>query len=143
MVKHTSCGRKQYGLYFPQLIMGARRICSVVCFAASAAALQTPDQQSATFHAGTRLVEVEVVVRSKDGPVTGLTKDDFTVLDRGKPQRIDVFRAGHLKADAPAVPLPAGAVSNRANRLGEALPSATVILFDQLNTRFDYKAYES
>jgi len=73
----------------------------------------------------------------------GGTKDDFTVLDRAKPQRIDVFRAGRLSPDAPAVPLAPGAVSNRANRLGEALPAATVVLFDQLNTRFDYKAYES
>jgi len=104
-------------------------------FAAVAAALQ--------FHAGTRLVEVEVVVRGRSGPVRGLTKDDFTVLDQGKPQRIDVFRAGRLKADAPAVPLAPGEVSNRVNRLGEALPSATVVLFDQLNTRFDYKAYAS
>jgi VWFA-related protein len=123
--------------------MGVGRLCTVVCFAASAAALQTPDQQSATFHAGTRLVEVEVVVRSRSGPVTGLTKDDFTVLDRGNPQRIDVFRAGRLNADAPAVPLAPGVVSNRANRLGEALPNATVVLFDRLNTRFDYTAYES
>ena len=104
-------------------------------FAAAAAALQ--------FHAGTRLVEVEVVVRGRSGPVTGLTKDDFTVLDEGKPQRIDVFRAGPLKADAPAIPLAPGEVSNRVNRLGEALPSATAVLFDQLNTRFDYKAYAS
>ena len=103
----------------------------VVCFA------QTP-----TFHAGTRLVEVEVVVRGNGGPVTGLTRDDFMVLDQGKPQRIDVFRAGQSTTDMPAVPLVPGAVSNRVNHAGEALPTATVVLFDQLNTRLDLKDYE-
>ncbi len=120
---------------------------AALCCATVAAAFQPPDQPPATFHAGTRLVELEVVVRSKQGPVTGLTKDDFTVLDEGRPQRIDVFRAEQANRDAvpaiPAVPLAPGAVSNRVNRLGEALPSATVVLFDQINTRIDLKAYES
>ncbi len=97
--------------------------------------------QPATFHAGTRLVQVEVVVRDAHGPVTGLGKDDFTVFDQGKPQRIDVFRAGQTGTGTPAAPLTPGVVSNRVNRLGESLPSATVVLFDQLNTRFDLKAY--
>ncbi|HVA18052.1 MAG TPA: VWA domain-containing protein, partial [Candidatus Dormibacteraeota bacterium] len=38
-------------------------------------------------HVATRLVEVGVIVRDKNGPVADLTKDDFTVLDRGKPQK--------------------------------------------------------
>ncbi len=111
------------------------------------AAIATP--QPATFHAGTRLVQVEVVVRSKSTgfssghPVTGLTRDDFTVLDEGKPQRIDVFRAGQASSQTVTAALPPGAVSNRVNRRGESLPSATVVLFDQLNTRFGLKAYES
>jgi VWFA-related protein len=128
--------------------MGVGRISIVVYFAAGAGAFQTPDPQPATFHAGTRLVEVEVVVRSRSGPVTGLSKDDFTILDRGKPQRIDVFRAGRMSADVPAVPLAPGAVSNRINRLGDTPSSVapfgyTAVLFDQLNTRFDDKAYAS
>jgi VWFA-related protein len=124
-------------------------LCAVACFVAhSAAGFQTPDAQSATFHAGTRLVEVEVVVRGRNGPVTGLTKDDFTLLDQGKPQRIDVFRSGLASTAAPPVSLAPGTVSNRVSRLGDALPSATppgytAVLFDQLNTRIDLKAYES
>jgi VWFA-related protein len=120
-----------------------------LCGVAIATAFQTPEPQTATFHGGTRLVEVEVVVRGTHGPIPGLTKENFTVLDRGKPQRIDVFRAGPVNSAAaagtttPAVPLAPGAVSNRVNRLGEALPNTTVVLFDQLNTRFDLKAYES
>jgi VWFA-related protein len=110
---------------------------------AIAAGLQTPAPQPATFHAGTRLVEVEVVVRDKHGPISGLTRDSFTLLDQGKPQRIDVFRAGQSDTQKRPAPLAPGVVSNRVNGRGEWLPSATVLLFDQLNTRFDYKAYES
>jgi VWFA-related protein len=105
---------------------------------AIAAGLQTPT----IFHAGTRLVEVEVVVRGRHGPVTGLTRDAFTLLDQGQPQHIDVFRAGQADTKQPQVPLARGAVSNRVTRLGESIGNATVLLFDQLNTRFDYKAYE-
>ncbi|HLQ76421.1 MAG TPA: hypothetical protein VK210_03650, partial [Terriglobia bacterium] len=46
-----------------------------------------------TIQVTTRLVEISVVVRDKNGPVTGLTKENFTVLDNGKVQRIDVFSA--------------------------------------------------
>jgi VWFA-related protein len=112
------------------------------CGLAAAAGLQTPDPQPAIFQSGTRLVEVEVVVRAKDGPVKGLTKEDFKVLDQGKPQRIDVFRAGPAAEATPRAPLAPGVVSNRVDRKGEALPSATAVLFDQLNVRLDFKGYE-
>jgi VWFA-related protein len=88
----------------------------------------------------TRLVEVGVVVRDKNGPVTGLTKDDFAVFDNGKPQRVEVFSVStaersKVKQDVP--PLPAGVVSNRAGK--EVPASATVILFDRLNTEDKYQ----
>src|SRR5579863_1472029 len=108
--------------------MTSPRILACLGFVAIAAGSQTP----ATFHAGTRLVEIEVVVRDKQGPVTGLTRDDFTLLDQGKRQRIDVFRAGQADTRKRTAPLAPGAVSNRVNSRGESLPSATVLLFDQL-----------
>ena len=114
----------------------------LAALAATAAAFQSSDPSGATFHAGTRLVEVEVVVRNNRGPVTNLTKDDFTIVDQGKPQRIDVFHAGQTTQAAPAVPLPPGTVSNRFAEAGEASAGYTVVLFDQLNTRLDYKDYE-
>ena len=114
------------------------------CGLAAAGALPTPEPQPQlpVFQSGTRLVEVEVVVRGKDGPVKGLTKEDFKVLDQGKPQRIDVFRAGPAAENSAPVPLAPGVVSNRVDRKGEALPSATAVLFDQLNVRLDFKGYE-
>ena len=47
--------------------------------------------QPPTISVSTRLVQVGVIVRDKNGPVADLTKDDFVVLDRGKPQKISVF----------------------------------------------------
>ena len=64
---------------------------------------------SATFRSSTSLVEVDVVVKDGDGRfVSGLTADDFEVLEEGKPQRIQHFylvteqpgASGELRADA-------------------------------------------
>jgi VWFA-related protein len=88
----------------------------------------------------TRLVEVGVVVRDKNGPVSGLTKDDFSVFDNGKPQRVEVFsvsKAERSKERQDIPPLPAGVVSNRTGK--EVPASATVILFDRLNSDDKYQ----
>ena len=43
-----------------------------------------------TIRVNTRLVHLDVIVRDKAGPVVNLSKDALTLLDNGKPQRIDV-----------------------------------------------------
>ncbi len=88
-----------------------------------------------TFRARTRLVQVDVIVRGKNGPITGLNQDDFTLLDNGKPQKISVFAVkGSQKSRQSAVPLPPGTVSNRVTRNGQEAASSTVILIDRINT---------
>ena len=47
--------------------------------------------QNDTIQISTRLVQVNVVVRDKSGPVDGLKASDFTVLDNKKTQKIEVF----------------------------------------------------
>src|SRR5215469_15377020 len=99
--------------------MSLRPLClsaALFCLAFSAAAQDQP-----TFRAGTRLVEVDVVVHNGKGPVDGLKKEDFTLLDQGKPQQIALFSvtAGRSLMKA-AVPLAPGTVSNRFNSKGEA-----------------------
>ncbi len=99
------------------------------------AVVQTTAAQDDVIRVNTRLVEVDVVVRGKDGPVTDLSKDDFTVLDNGILQRVELFSistAERSKPKAAVAPLPAGVFSNRHASEGPA--SATVILFDRLNT---------
>ncbi len=78
----------------------------------------------------TRMVEVDVVVRDSHGPVANLTKDDFTIFDEGRQQKIAVFSVRTGNAIPPGVlPAQPGTVSNRANA-----GSTTVFLFDSLNT---------
>jgi Ca-activated chloride channel family protein len=48
-----------------------------------------------TIRVGVDLVHLAVIVTDKQGkPITGLTKDDFEIKERGKPQRIKFFAAG-------------------------------------------------
>src|SRR5262249_10861235 len=53
--------------------------------------------QNATIRVNTQLVQVSVVVRDKNGPVAGLPKEDFSITDNGKAQRIDVFSASDIR----------------------------------------------
>ena len=103
---------------------------------------QAPDSEpQAVFHSSARLVQVSVVIEDKKGnPVTGLKKEDFTVMDDGKPQQIAFFAAPSQAAE-PTSPHPATRVlppnvfTNRFDLKGEEPPSAlTVVLFDLLNT---------
>jgi VWFA-related protein len=87
----------------------------------------------------TRLVEISVVVQGRDGPVADLRKEDFTLLDNGKPQRIDLFVVSDTRTQkqTSAIPMPPGTASNLWNAAGEIPKSATVILFDMMNTSND------
>jgi VWFA-related protein len=100
-------------------------------------------QEPSTFRVNTRLVEVDVVVRSADRPVTGLTKNDFRILDNGKPQSIATFgvRSSASRGKATQTPLPPGVISNRVDRRGEDPVAATVILLDRLNTAVEDQSY--
>jgi VWFA-related protein len=61
--------------------------------------------QSPTFRTGTITVSVDVVVRDQTGAVVrGLTAADFTVLEDGKPQKIDTFTFQEI-TDQPRKPL--------------------------------------
>lgn len=92
-------------------------------------------QALATQPAGPRLVLVDVVVVDNKGPVRGLTKDNFLLDDKGKRQNIalfDITEAGKLKI--PATPLPEGVYANKLNSKGEVQGTATVLLYDRINT---------
>ena len=99
-------------------------------------------QEPSSFRVNTRLVEVDVVVRARNSAVTGLTKNDFRILDNGKPQSIATFsvRSSASKTKT-AEPLPAGVFSNRTSRTGEEPVAATVILLDRLNTAVEDQSY--
>jgi VWFA-related protein len=124
--------------------MARSAILCVLIFIAGQALAQTAPSNDATptFSAGTKLVQVDVVARSKGAPAKGLTKDDFTVLDNGKPQKISFFSVrSNRTAGSVSVPLPPGAVSNRTERDDESLAHATVLLIDQKNTLHANQAF--
>jgi len=95
-------------------------------------------QQTQTIKVNSQLVEINVVALGRDGqPVGDLTKDDFEILDNGKPQEVRFFalEAKTEHAAAPA-PMPENVFSNKS--LGKVAIAAgvSVVLFDLLNTEF-------
>jgi VWFA-related protein len=89
-----------------------------------------------TIKVTTRLVQVNVIVHNKKGlPVPDLVKGDFVLLDRGKSQMIGVFKADSTSQVVPRLSLLPNVFTNRMASRGETPTSATVILFDALNTR--------
>ena len=118
------------------------RLVPAACLLLPVITLIGQDQNQPTIRVTTRLVQVNVVVHDKKGtPVSDLKKEDFTILDKGKEQKVAVFTVDSIDAPHKAWPaLPPNIFSNRIQ--GADTPtSITVILFDGLNTRFQDQAY--
>src|SRR3984885_7263249 len=82
----------------------------VVC-----AALLAQDQPSPTFKTNTNLVVVNVAVKDKSGKaIEDLKKDQFTLLEDGKPQQIAVFELQRLNGETlPALEVPSPTLKTR------------------------------
>ena len=96
----------------------------------------------------TRLVEISVIVRDRNGPVKGLTKDDFTLFDKGREQKVAFFSV--TTSTPVARPEPAAAppsaphtltFTNHLEQRAHAPTSATVILLDGINTEWRDQVY--
>lgn len=118
-------------------------IAAIICIAAAAFAFaqsvppppppsQNAPSPKATVHVTTRIVQVSVTVHDDRGrPVTGLTKDDFVLLDQGHPQQISSFSEQKnlvttTRAQAPNV------FTNRFEP-GDSQAPLTVIVMDTYN----------
>jgi VWFA-related protein len=96
-----------------------------------------------TIRTETRAVQVDIAVRDSHGAlVHGLTKEDFTLLDDGKPRAIAFFSAeagGPAPDEAPPVPAP----STTPRVLSNTAPSSvakealTIILLDASSPTLD------
>jgi VWFA-related protein len=123
------------------MVLFMARISAALAFlslglAAIAGSAQDPTQLPA-ISVSTRLVQVGVIARDKNGAVADLTKDDFVVLDRGKPQKIRVFIAESAASSLQPVatqPLPPNTFSDLPQASGPAVRSITIVLLDNLNT---------
>ncbi len=111
----------------------------------SPAVPQEPSNSSGPpLEATTRLVQLSVVVKDNhDEPIGSLKKGDFTLLDNGKPQAIQIFSVttNQLLSGPPPRPLPPNTYSNRVPGPGDAPANITVILLDALNTPFADQAF--
>ncbi|MGB7219500.1 MAG: VWA domain-containing protein [Vicinamibacterales bacterium] len=99
--------------------------------------------QQPTFRARTEVIEVDAVVTDGQGNVVrGLTKDDFTILDDGKPQPIAAFTFIDIPIERAADPAPA-ALPSLASRPGTAVVTAPRVEPDvSTNERpFDGRVY--
>lgn len=102
---------------------------------ASGKSRQTSQNPSPNYRSITRAVAVDIVVEKGDDPVSGLHKQDFQVLEDGKPQVIDFFE-DHTAATAKPAPtlpkMPASVYTNLPAVPGNE--SVNVLLLDALNT---------
>jgi VWFA-related protein len=107
----------------------------------SLGAAQQAPADSTTFKTGTDVILVPVIVHDSAGaPVSGLTKQDFTVLESGKPADINFFEEVHGAVGARSPTIAPGVFTNRYE--GGAQPQRiTVIVLDMVNTSFSDQAY--
>jgi VWFA-related protein len=110
-------------------------IAALLPLAAGAGAQQKPPQAPPVFRAGIDLVQIDVVVLDAQGrPVRGLTKDDFTLLDRGAPQEIATFAAKTHERPAPD-PFPAPLPADVADNQGAKSDRLVILILDDLHFR--------
>jgi VWFA-related protein len=104
----------------------AKRTCRILPALALAALFAQQPGPNVTFKATSNLVIVDVIVRDKSGkPIENLGKQDFTLLEDGKPQPISVFELQRLSSEpAPAVPAPVQAPSEKKVKVAAAISSS-------------------
>jgi VWFA-related protein len=125
-----------------------RRASLPAYFAFTQTGLSASEPNQQVLRVTTRLVVVNVVVHDKTGaPVAGLTRDEFTVFDGGKEEKISVFSVERRGAmHGPTEPLSPNVFSNRMARQGGIPISITAILLDgsgewSSTTGLEYFAY--
>jgi VWFA-related protein len=120
-----------------QLLATAVTLCILVLLATSRTFSQAHERQlppAPPLRVTSRLVQVDVIVLDKDGhQVTGLTKDDFTILDQGQRQQIATFSSQATRVVANAAP--PNLFSNRDTPPVDSQPPLTVLVLDVYNSR--------
>lgn len=105
------------------------------------AQLSREDVNTPAVRVSSRLVLVDAVVTDRSGQrITGLTKDDFTVLENGKPQKISAFSFETPEAPSPRPALPPNVYTNRPEYDMPKGP-LTILLLDGLNTAVADQGY--
>lgn len=119
--------------------------CSVLAQtpAGSADGANLPKLPVSTLRVTSRAVLVDVIVTDKDGnPVKGLSKDDFTISEDGKPQRVSYFeenRSNPYATPVKSLNLPPNQFCNYSPLPPQ--PAVNVLLLDSLNTPMQDQTY--
>jgi VWFA-related protein len=110
---------------------------------------QTPQPNQPTFRTGVTLVTTDVIPRDGSGRfIPDLTKDNFTILEDGEPQKIESFSLVHggrtynTLTVAP-VPVPEGIVLPSARRpvVGDSAGRVLLIFVDDLHFEPEYSPH--
>lgn len=113
--------------------------CILLLLCGCAFGQNVPSKPEVTFKSNSRLVVVDVVVTDTHGdPITGLTRDDFTVMEDGKPQVVQAFDA-HTALPATQALLTPVAATTLPNEYSNAPIVAVqgpinILVLDMLNT---------
>ncbi|MGC1086872.1 MAG: VWA domain-containing protein [Candidatus Acidiferrum sp.] len=121
---------------FAEFLASRAALALVLLFVPMDRASQNPPT-APQIHVSTHLVQIGVIVRDKNGPVANLTKDDFSIFDHGKAEKINVFsvESGASAPPAqPARPLPPNTFSDLPQYGSNKPRSVTIVLLDNLNT---------
>jgi VWFA-related protein len=108
---------------------------SILAIPQTQSAAPNDSNAAASFKTKSRLVLVDVVVTNNKGePMTGLKKEDFEILEDGKPQVASTFEEhkGVQPTQLKLPPMPPGVYTNFP--LVQAADSVDIILLDALNT---------
>ena len=110
------------------LVLSAAIIATALVGSLAAQAPQVPP----VFRSSTQFVSVDVVATGKDdAPVVDLTRDDFEILENGRPQRISEFAyisvpLAHRTVDVDAKPRPPSDVASNG---ASARASRAIVVF--------------
>jgi VWFA-related protein len=80
---------------------GVVLVTGIVALALMAGLAQTTEQPQPTFRTEANYVRVDAYPTRNGAPVTDLTKDDFEILEGGKPQRVEQFERIQIRAAGP------------------------------------------
>jgi VWFA-related protein len=106
------------------------------------AAQTTPAPPEPVLRSTTRLIQLNVIVHDKHGqPVRDLKKEDFTVLDNGKPQAVSIFSMDSNAVLPQVAKLAPNVFTNQLHQRSAVPSSVTVILLDELNTNYEDKQW--
>jgi VWFA-related protein len=116
--------------------MHSRGIAAALVFLPLTFVWQQHKSESPVVRSATHLVRVNVIVDDKTGhPVANLAPEDFTITDRGQPEKIEFFSMDSAATtDQPRGTLPQNTFSDEPRYQGDSPNGVTIVLLDNLNT---------